>query len=94
LDLVAGATESEKIIVEQVRDNVAHRPARAHRGRSPFRFIELPKQLNEKVTLMAKGGSHIDCRPELHHDLHSREPLAVMPTTARDVMAASHFNRL
>jgi hypothetical protein len=65
LDVVAGATESAKIIVLHVRGNVAHRPARADRGRSPFRFIELPKRLNEKVTLVAKGGSHIDGRPKL-----------------------------
>ena len=64
MDVVAGATESAKIIVLHVRGNVAHRPARAHRGRSPFRFIELPEQLNEKVTLVAKGGSHIDGRPK------------------------------
>jgi hypothetical protein len=53
-----------------MRGNVAHRPARTHRGRSPFRFVELPKQVNEKVTLMAKSGSHIDGRSELGHRHH------------------------
>ena len=46
-----------KVVMQQVRRNVAHRPARTHRGRSSFRFVTIPKQLNQKVTLMAKGGS-------------------------------------
>jgi hypothetical protein len=45
-----------KVVMQQVRRNVAHRPARTHRGRSSFRFVKIPKQLNQKVTLMAKGG--------------------------------------
>ena len=53
-----------KVVMQQVRRNVAHRPARTHRGRIPFRFVKIPKQLNQKVTLMATGGSHTDLRSD------------------------------
>ena len=66
--------------------NIARRPARAYRLRSPFRFIESPKAAEQKATLVAKAGSHIDGRPELRHqhdDLHSPGPVVVMPTTGK-----------
>ena len=35
-----------KVVMQQVRRNVAHRPARTHRGRSSFRFRAPPARLS------------------------------------------------
>jgi hypothetical protein len=61
--MVAGATESAKIIVQQVRGNIAHRPARAHRGRSPVRFVEFPKQTLAAVPMT---GGRIDAANDIN----------------------------
>jgi hypothetical protein len=95
--MVAAATEPAKVVVQQVRGHIAHRPARAHRVLSPFWFVELSKQPNEKLTLVAKCASHIDGRPELrhhHHDLHSPGPLCCQANDERSYASGSGTGRV